>query len=153
MTDLEHRIQQLDRATALEAAQFLAADLGGTTELALPDNEITSDPLAHQEDFENLAKLLLLITSDVDPGAVEIAIDNTGERQFVLGGAELIMLAVLAISGLQVVFSRGRTSEESVTVEERDADGSVRKITTHKSTYGLSGNLGKLLSSILPPRN
>lgn len=140
----------MDSVTALEAAQFLAADLGATSDIVLPDNPVTSDPLAHQQDFVDLAKLLLLIVSDSDADAVEAAVENTGERQFVLGGTELIGLAILLISGLQVVFSRGLASEEITTSEERTPDGAVRKITISKKTYGLSGNLSKLLSSILP---
>ncbi|WP_328732899.1 hypothetical protein OHT20_32510 [Streptomyces caniferus] len=149
MTDLHTRVQQLDRPTAYEAAQLLAAELGAEEDRPI-DHEIVADPLTHQGDLEDLAKVLLLTTVDIDPGAVERAIDGAGHKQIVLGGGELILLAYLVVNGIQLIMSRGKKSEHVETVViERDSNGRERVIIKRMDTqYGISGSAASLLRQL-----
>jgi hypothetical protein len=150
VTDLGSRIQQLDRATAYEAAQLLAAELGADPDTAPVEHEILANPLAHQDDLEELAKVLLSTAAQTDPEAVESAIDGAGHKQLILGGAELIVLGYLIVSGLQIVLAKGKTSEQVTTaVLERDADGR-EKLTSTTTTiqYGISKNTAALLRQL-----
>jgi hypothetical protein len=149
MTDLYARIDGLDRVTAYEAAQLLAVELGADPDVRLVDHEALNEPLAHQDDFENLAKVLLLITADADPEAVERAIDGAGRKQLVLSGDELIALSVLIVGALQVLMSKGKAGEHVEIVIERDSNGQ-EKITTKKSIhyYRISVGVAGLLRSL-----
>jgi hypothetical protein len=147
MTDeLTNRILSLDRAAAFEAAQLLAADLGADIDDAQPpDDPILSDPLGHQDDIEDLSRILLAAAAEVDADAVSRALDGAGRRQFVLGGLELVVLGTIALEGLRIVLTRGATSEEKTVTVERAPDGSERGITATKRTFGISKGLANLL--------
>ena len=151
MTELTDRIEALDRNTAYEAAQILAADLGADSDTAPVEHEILVNPEAHQGDLEELAKVLLLATADVDPEAVELAIEGAGQTQFILGGGELVILGYLIVNGLQIVLAKGKTSEEVKTVvTEQNSDGSTRQTeTTKKTRWDVSKNAASLLGKLL----
>jgi hypothetical protein len=158
MNDLQTRIQELDQATAYEAAELLAAELGADPDAYPIDHDVLTDPMTHQDDLEDLAKVLLLATADLDSDAVARAIDGAGHKQLVLGGAELIGLAILIVGGIQVIMARGKTSEHVETVVvERDSSGQEQMTTTKRTTrYGISGRVAGLLellagSSQTPP--
>ncbi|WP_409473507.1 hypothetical protein [Streptomyces sp. HC307] len=147
MNDLHTRIKELDRATAYEASRLLAAELGADPVVKPIDHEVLADPMTHQDDLEDLAKVLLLATADLDPDAVNRAIDGAGHVQLVLGGFELIGLAILIVGGIQVVMSRGKITEHVETVViERDSSGQEQMTTTNRTTrYGISGRVAGLL--------
>lgn len=150
MTELAVRIENLDRAAVYEAAQLLAADLGADPDAVPSQDAILADPLAHQGELEELCRVLLALALDSDPQAVADAVDGAGHKQLVLGGAELIILGVLVLGGLQIALSRGKTSEEvETTVLERDADGKETfTTTTRKTKFGISNNTASLLRSL-----
>jgi hypothetical protein len=153
MTELAARIENLDRAAVYEAAQLLAADLGADPDAVPSQDAILADPLAHQGELEELCRILLALELDNDPPAVAEAIDGAGHKQLVLGGAELIILGVLVLGGLQIVLSRGKTSEEvETTILERNADGKETfTTTTRKTKFGISNNTASLLRSLTEP--
>jgi hypothetical protein len=150
--NLAERILELDRAVAFEAAQLLASDLGGDPdpEAEQPESPILADPLAHQDDIDDLSRVLLLTAADVDPEAVERALDGAQRRQFVLGGTELVILGLLALEGLRILVTKGATSEDTTVTFERSADGSERVVTSTKRTFGVSKGLASLLRAVLP---
>jgi hypothetical protein len=151
VTDLHVQIRQLDRAIAWEAAQMLAVELGADPGAKLIGHEAITEPERHPDDLEDLAKVLLLITADIDPDAVTSAIDGAGNKQLILGGGELITLAVLVIGGLQVIISRGKTSEHVEIVIERDSNGEEHLVRINRTTtFGVSNPVASLLRRLLP---
>lgn len=151
MPDLPAAISALDRSEVLEAAQLLADDLGVEGGAALPplDSPILDRPLGHQDDIEDLARVLLLTAAESDPVAVRRAIDGAGRRQLILGGAEIVALAVVALGAIQLLTARGRTAEEQVTVIERASDGTETVKVSKRVEFGVSASLGALLRSVL----
>lgn len=151
MTDLHTQIRQLDRAIAWEAAQMLAAELGADPDVSPIDHEAITKPERHPDDLEALAKVLLLITADIDPDAVTRAIDGAGNKQLILGGAELVALAVLIVGGLQVIISRGKTSEHVEIIVERDSNGEEHIVRIGRTThYGIPSPVASILRGLLP---
>lgn len=151
MNDLHAHIQRLDRPTAYEAAQLLAAELGADPDDKPIDHEVLADPMTHQDDLEELAKVLLLAAADLDEDAVASAIDGAGHKQFVLAGTELIGLSIIIVSGIQVIMARGKTSEHVETVVvERDSSGQEQMTTTRRTThYGISSRVAGVLRELL----
>jgi len=150
VTDLHTQIQQLDRAIAYEAAQMLAVELGADPDVKLISHEVITKPEHYPDDLEDLAKVLLLIAADITPDAVTSAIDGAGNKQLILGGGELVTLAVLVIGGLQVIISRGKTSEHVEIVIERDGNGEEHIVRINKTTHWrVSNPVADLLRGLL----
>jgi len=114
---------------------MLAAELGAHPDVSPIDHEAITKPERHPDDLEALAKVLLLITADIDPDAVTSAIDGAGNKQLILGGAELVALAVLIVGGLQVIISRGKTSEHVEIIVERDSNGEEHIVGIGRTTH------------------
>jgi hypothetical protein len=150
VTDVHDQIRQLDRAIAYEAAQMVAAELGADPDTELISHEVITKPERHPDDLEDLAKVLLLITADIDPDAVTSAIDGAGNKQLILGSGELVALAVLIIGGLQVIISRAKASEHVEIVVERDSDGEERVVRINRTTIYVSNPVAILLRRLLP---
>ncbi|MFF5575681.1 hypothetical protein [Streptomyces luteogriseus] len=153
MTDLDTRIKELDRGLAYEAAQLLAAELGADPDAQPIDHEVLTNPMTHQQDLEDLAKVLLLVTAEIDQDAVARAIEGAGHKQLILGGAELVILGILVVGGIQVIMSKGKTSEHVETVTtERHANGHEQTtISTRTTHYGISKGAASLLGQLQAP--
>jgi hypothetical protein len=150
VTDLPIQIRQLDRAIAWEAAQMLAVELGADPDAKLIGHETITETERHPEDLEDLAKVLLLITADIDPDAVTSAIDGAGNKQLILGAEELITLAVLVIGGLQVIISKAKASEHVEIVIESDSNGEEHVVRINRTTIYTSNPVASLLRRLLP---
>jgi hypothetical protein len=151
--ELAQRIEGLDEATALEAAQLLASALDAAPVGHAAGYEVLDRPLEHREDIAVLCRLLLLTAASIDADTrdlVEESIAGAGRKQLVLGGMELVALSVLVLGALQAFLSRGRTAEdEEISVTTRE-DGSQEVVIRKSVRYGISGNLAKLLGSVPP---
>jgi len=154
MDDLIREIENLSREQALEAAGFVSdqvtidAETDGNEAEAL--EPLTDQPYQNIEEIEQLARLLL-ITAALTPEyqeTVRRAIEGAGEKQFILGGAEIVALAVLTVGALHVLVSEGKESEEEVITIESEGDKTTTTI--HRTTkYGISGRLGSMLRDTL----
>jgi hypothetical protein len=149
---IAHQIEILDEATAVEAARLLAAELGARPATGVTGQDVIDRPLEHRKDIADLSRLLLLVAA-TDPETRPLVVDSlagAGRKQLVLGGAELLVLAPLALGALQVCLSRGRTREEEIIRFEKKADGS--EVTTIRKTvaYGISAKLGAVVRSVIP---
>lgn len=150
MTHLQGQIERLDRATAYEAAQLLAAEIGADPDVKPVDHPLLSAPLAHQPELEELAKVLLLVVAADDQQSVSDAIAGAGHKQIVLGGGELIALAYVLVEGLRLIVARNKVREHVEIVVEHDKDGQEIVTTTKRTTqYGVSGPVASLLRQII----
>jgi hypothetical protein len=107
------RIHSLRRDQALEAARFVAKSLAGNepADADAPElKAISEEPYRHLPDVEVLARLVLLSAAATPEGAtqVEQAIAGAQRKQFILGGAEIVMLAALAVVALKIVVTKGK---------------------------------------------
>jgi hypothetical protein len=148
---LANSIEALPRDQALEAARFLAEAMDVTsgesdTKAVEP---LTTQPFQNIEEIDQLARLLLLAAAS-DPELeekVRQAIDGAGHKQFIFGGLEIVALAVLAITALHVVITKGKKSEsEKIKIEEKP-DGTTVTTIDRKVTYGISAKLAGVLNS------
>jgi hypothetical protein len=158
MTDLVARIEGLSREEALEAAKYLSQSLGATPEKATTEKKalqsLTDHPFANVEDIEQLARLLLLSAAAVPEceDAVRKAVGGAGGKQFILGGAEIVVLSSLALYALQVVITKGKTLDEKVvTITEEKG----KKIVEIRKTvrYGVSAKLSEILKGYFGLKN
>jgi hypothetical protein len=147
MTD----IRELDRPTTLEAAQLLAAELGAETDKPPFDHEILSSPTTHQDELEDLARVLLVAASALDPEAVDSAVQGAGRKQLVLGGGELVALAYLVVNGLRITLARARKSEstETITIERDDEGHEVVKVVRNNVQYEVAERTTELLKELI----
>jgi hypothetical protein len=150
MSDLVKQIEELTREEALEAAQYLSAALGASAEKASAEQAalqpLTEQPYAHLEDIEGLARILLLSAAAVPEyeEAVRKAVEGAGGKQFILGGAEIVVLSSLALLALQTVLTKGKTSEETVMTITEEKGKTIVKV--QKSVrYGVSEKLRDIL--------
>ncbi len=143
-------IRTLDEPTALEAAQLLAAALEAKPAYDT-ESPIFAAPLEHRPEIAEMCRLLLMVaaTGTESRALTEEAIQGAGRKQLVLGGAEIVALASLAIGALQVYLSGGRTAEEEIMTVERQADGSELTTIRRSVKYGVSGHVGQLLRGAL----
>lgn len=148
MSELPDRIRSLDRIAAYEAAQFVAVELGARPDGKVPASPLVDDPLAHQDDVEDLAKVLLLTTAEIEPAMVERALDGVGQRQIIFGGLELVAVAILAIGALHIIVSKGKSEESTTTRIEKDTDGKEVVTTSTETRYAISDALGDMLRAI-----
>lgn len=148
------RIEDLDEATLLEAAQLLAASLPSEsrqteTEHVKVDSPIVQHPLEHQQDLLDLSRLLLTAASYEYPELVDEAVAGAGRKQLILGPEELVVLAGLLVVALWIVVTKGKSAEKIKIQTETTNDGS-KKVTINRETkYGVSPELIQLLKSLL----
>ncbi|WUJ69369.1 hypothetical protein OG809_30220 [Kribbella soli] len=145
MTDLVQRVQALDETTAIEAAQLLSSALG------VSRDSVTQADLDDRTDVADLARILLVVAAD-DPETtplVEEALAGAGHKQLVLGGAELLILAGLAVTALHICITKGATKKSKITSVEKKADGTEKITIQEETTFGVSARLGTLIKTIL----
>ena len=154
--ELMQRLLNLNRGEVLEAALALGDRL--EVEEASGEQadefvvEVEADPYEALEDVEQLARAAL-IAAALDPRrneALREVVDRVGQKAFIFGGAEIVVVGVIAIGILQTALAKGRTSEEETIEYSLDDRGNPRILHKRKRVFGLSPRLGRLLSSILP---
>lgn len=113
------RIDAASREEVLEAARFLSRKLAaGSPELA-PTQELAANlarrPFAHVEGLEKICRALLAASAHDPALAPEVTrvLDGAGRKQFILGGAEIVALAVVAVIALKVVITGGKGRTET----------------------------------------
>jgi len=150
MNDLVTRINNLSREQSLEAAKYLSASLGASADKVAKERTalqpLTEQPYANAADIEALARLLLL-SAAAEPDyqvAVEKAVDGAGVRQFILGGAEIVVISSLALYALQLVITKGKAqTDEVVKITEEAGKKSVEVRKTVR--YGVGSKLADIL--------
>jgi len=131
MEDTLQKIQHLSRSHALEAAKYVASIIAD--EAILPTSEIADilgDLSEHTDEVEDLSRVIL-INAALQPQYTEIvetAIDNTGKKKLILGGAEIVALAAIVLAALKILVNP-KSSEE---FEYSDKEGKKVK---HKVNY------------------
>jgi hypothetical protein len=125
------RIDAATREEVLEAARFFSRKLAaGSPELA-PTQALAADqfrqPFAHVEGLEKICRALLAAGARDPALASEVtrALDGAGRKQFILGGAEIVALAVVAVIALKVVITGGKGQTETKTRVVMHPDGRV----------------------------
>ncbi|MGB9178454.1 MAG: hypothetical protein WCB68_04330 [Pyrinomonadaceae bacterium] len=152
MSDLTKSIETLTREEALEAAQNLALRIskdespGDREEAVL--KPLIEKPFENIQEIEQLARLVLL-TAAANPENDEVvrsAIAGAGRKQFILGGAEIVVLATVGLFALNLLVTKGKASEhETIKIEE--ADGKTTITVENQVSYGISQSLGQVLKS------
>jgi hypothetical protein len=146
--ELMEKIAEAPDEQVLEALEFLAQSLDVSEEPGEPGEPAREEILA---DVTSLARIALSVAalSDETRGEVVLALDGTGEKQFILGGVgELVILGALAVTLVHVLVSKGKASEE-ITVTVKEPDGRT-ETTVRKTTYGISSSpLGKAIQKAI----
>jgi hypothetical protein len=152
MSDLVEKIQTLSREEALEAAGYVCDALGidldktGAERTAL--ESLTAQPFQSIQEIEQLARLVLM-TAALTPeheDAVRKAIEGSGQKQFILGGAEIVMLGALALGTLHIMVSKGKEREEETISIKKVGDETTTTI-CKTVQYGITGKLAGILGS------
>lgn len=151
------RIESLSREEAMEAGLALGQELDPNQEADRAGqafiDAVQAAPLKHIEQTEELARLVL-VAAAADPRTADIVrdiLDNVGSRAFILGGAEIVALAALAVAALHVVMSRGRQDESRTTTYKFDDQGRVTEMVVEETTtYGISADLGGVVAGAVP---
>jgi hypothetical protein len=152
--ELIDRIHSLTRDQALEAARFVAKSLAGDepADANIPElKAISEEPYRHLPDVEVLARLVLLSTAVTPEGAaqVEQAIAGAQRKQFILGGAEIVMLAALAVVALKIVVTKGK-GKTTRRIKIRMVDGEpVVEIEEIQESVSISKDLAAILHARL----
>ncbi|MEV0239391.1 hypothetical protein AB0I06_05550 [Streptomyces sp. NPDC050674] len=152
MTEAIEAIRVHPRDRVLEAIGYLADSQGGDwTPPKLPAEvdelvqEMAEQPYAHLAEIEAVARVALTLASlDSDLSAdVAAAIDGTGRKQVILGGAEIVTLATLAVVALYIVLTKGKAATHtSVRIE---VDGEHTSIVLDQQVkYGLPAQVAGL---------
>jgi hypothetical protein len=157
INDLNTAIRGLSREQAIEAASFVASDLGVTAAASQNTTALLDDwthnPYRHLDEAEELARFLLSVAA-ADPDyerSVRNALDGVGRKQVVLAGGEIVALAALALGGLHICLSRGKTEEDIKETIETGPDGKVKTVRIRKIKWGISATLGNLLNRVYNP--
>lgn len=151
-SQLDQQIRALSDAEALEAAQLYAFEVGATPDEpldpAVAEHELLLAPTDHVAELAQLARLLLLTgTANDDPAAAR-AVAGAGQTQFVLGGAEIVLLAGLLVTAYHVHKTDGKIHDTTVEKTVTKPDGTVEVEVTHEVRYGISGRLLSLLTRV-----
>ena len=140
-SDLTATILELPDTEALEAAQFYALELPLTvaeTPKAVASEEILTAPQENLKELAQLSRLLLLSGVEDDRDSVARSINGAGKTQFILGGAEIVALAVLLVKAANLVVTKGKTSVKETETTETNSDGSTKVTHTTETKYGLT---------------
>lgn len=154
MTELMREILEASRERVVEAVCALDAMFGRANDDTLAaDNVVRSwqaHPGRHIEEIEQLARLHLLALADDPESAeqVDLVLRASGKKAFVFGGAELGIVLVVALYGIQLALTRGKSREK--TMLELDKDNKVVKI-TREVEYGVLPDVGKLIRRLKGP--
>ncbi|HEX8227750.1 MAG TPA: hypothetical protein VF826_00380 [Chloroflexia bacterium] len=152
MNDLVSQIEALSREQVLEAAGFLGDRLTSDDAQWLAETpeirQLTEEPYSNLEDLEQLCRLALVagaLTPEYEDH-VRNAILGSGKKQFILGGLEIVALAVLAVGALHVIVTKGKKDEhEIMRITEEDGKKTV-EIQRH-TRYGISGKIASMLKA------
>jgi hypothetical protein len=147
------RIKALPSDEAMEAALTLQDAFGLEVDAGHGDAyvaEVAGAPDAHVSEVEDLARLVLLAGA-VDPDlrpTVEEALDAVGQRNFILGGAEIVALAAIGAFVFTSVQSGGKASEEETLHVKKDGS-----LDYHNKTVYVAGSgvMEKLLGWLRRP--
>jgi hypothetical protein len=150
MNDVIKKINNLNREEALESGQYVALKITAGETVGDREKEIlkplTDQPYANIKEIEELTRLVLLAAGTEGEYDVKTAIEGAGRKQFILGGAEIVVLAGIALLALQTIYNKGKGSEtKSFKIEEEN--GKVSISFDQKTTYGVSSSLGSILKS------
>lgn len=152
MSDLANSIEKLSREEALEAAQNLALQISQNASPNEREEELLKPfiekPYENIQEIEQLARLVLLTAAadSENEEAVRSAIQGAGRKQLILGGAEIVMLATLGLFALNLLVTKGKSSERR-TVKIEEEDGKTTFVIENEVSYGISPSLGQLLKS------
>ncbi|MDQ1638774.1 MAG: hypothetical protein QOF62_2113 [Pyrinomonadaceae bacterium] len=152
MSDLANSIEKLAREETLEAAQNLALQISQNASPGEPEEELLKPfiekPYEHIQEIEQLARLVLLTAAadSENEEAVRSAIQGAGRKQLILGGAEIVALATLGLFALNLLVTKGKSSERH-TVKIDEQDGKTTFVIENEVSYGISPSLGQLLKS------
>ena len=91
----------------------------------------------------------MLLTAAANPENEEVvrsAIAGAGRKQIILGGSEIIALATLGLLALNLLLTKGKSSErQTIKIEEKDGKNTF--MVENQVSYGISASLGQLLKS------
>jgi hypothetical protein len=119
--DIDKVVLGLPRETILEAATFVAEGLAPEAD---PESEATwlgEHPFTHMDDVDALGRLVLIARAlDGPDGATEVetAVEGSGRKNLVLGGAEIVALAGLGVIALRILVTKGRLTDETIEMRQ-----------------------------------
>lgn len=118
MENLKEKIALLNTDELLEATQILANEIIDGADTTAEENVIQpllTNPAAHLKDIETVCRLLLneAAESEEYKALVLDAVSNTGRKNFIMGGWEIVALAAVVVAGIRVVRNPVQSIEES----------------------------------------
>jgi hypothetical protein len=154
MNDIVSRIEQMSREEAFEAigliGAYIAPEASDESMAQQSLDQLLKQPYANIDELEQLARVTL-IGAALTPEYEEVtrkAIEGAGQKNFILGGAEIVALSIVALAALHVIVTKGKASEsETFAFEEKD--GKLVAVSQKKEVkYGISSGLAAALKSV-----
>lgn len=153
MTSSVEILDTLARERVLEAAGYLAESVSVGD---LPEDysdvlrQFADEPYGHLAEIEEVARLVLAValTGDDTRDAALTAIGGTGRKQVIIGGAEIVTLAAIALAALHTMLTKGKASTRTKIRIEADGDRTTVTI-DEQVTYGMSPRVGGLIRQAL----
>lgn len=126
--DTIKQVEALSREQVIEAASTLSNIITGGKEdenAVMLAKQIEKNPTEHIEEIEELSRLILINAAETDEykDLVQQAIESAGQKQFILGGAEIIALAVIGVAALKIILNPVKNKITKI----KNKDGSVKE--------------------------
>lgn len=147
-------ILELPRERAIEAALALgdAIPTVKNTDKQTDDflRSIGESPYKNIEDIEAIVRIFLLAALEAEQTREKAtqAVRGSGQKAFVFGGTELVMVASIAVLALHVIISKGKSSQKESGEVTKNPDGSWSFEWKKETRFGISGKVADLIESI-----
>lgn len=145
MNNIIQQVQNISSSTAIEAAKIVASSIAEEPLM----NEIEfekefGDPLSHINEMDQFARLILINAAEKPEYEylVQQAIANSGRKQLVLGGMEIIALAAIGLAALRIIVN----PVTKRVIKSTDKDGN--KIVYEEHRNNDTDFLAKLIAKI-----
>jgi len=156
MNDLTKLIEKLSRDEVLEVAQNLTLRITQNASKAEREEELPKPFIdrvnENAKETEELARLILLTAAANSERAEDVgwAIAAAGRKELTDGGAEIVVLATLGAFALNLLVTKGDSSDRhAIRIEEEG--GRTTFVIANQISYGISRSLGQFLKSYFGP--
>jgi len=131
MEQVIEQINSLNREQVIEAATFVSniiTDGAEDPEAVQLTSPVKESPFQYISDIESLARIILINAADKKEykDLVQQAIDNSGQKNLILGGTEIVALAVVGLAALKIIVNP-KTEETEI----KNSDGKTVKVTKY----------------------
>ncbi len=108
MEKIENRIGEMRTEELIEATQMVANQIingADTSNIETELEKVLANPATHIAEVEEFCRVFLFEAADSETyrQIVIDAINNTGKKNFVMSGMEIVLLAAVIVAGIRVI--------------------------------------------------